>query len=205
MWKIDSIFLLWLHSATFTTERILPGTAETKSLKWLQVEPLHLSLQGDFYIWPEKICPRSFINYLKSFCTCPRLLLGKHCTNSALGKPFMVRRLQKIVLAGCRGCIWAYAEHIPVGSKHWGCKDVQGLVAVQQTNNHTLLLLKEEEFSGLAKVCWFRNMTVAPLELISAFSFCLLTPDMAFHLSSLSLLQALNPMSRDRCNVTVTQ
>lgn len=134
-----------------------------------------MSLQGNFYIWPGKIYPGSFINYLKSFCPCPRLLLRKHCTNSALGKPFMVRRLQKVVLAGCRGCIWTYAEHIPAGSEHWGCKDVQGLTAVRQTTHRTLLLPKEGKFCGLAKVRWFRNMTVAPLELISAFSFSLLT------------------------------
>jgi len=98
------------------------------------------------------------------------MFLGKHCTNSAPGKPSVVRRLQKMILVGCRGCIRAYVGCIPAGGKHWGCRDVQGLTGVQQATPHALLPPKERKFCGLAKVRWFRNMRITPLELV----FCLL-------------------------------
>lgn len=65
----------------------------------------------------------------------------------------MDRRLEKIVLATCRGCIRANVGCILVSGKHWGYKDVQP--DVRQATHHTLLLPKEGKFCGLAKVHWF--------------------------------------------------
>lgn len=113
------------------------------------------------------MCPWSFIIF-ESFCACLRILLRMHALCSK--EPFMVRRLQKVAWAGHEGSIRACAGCIPVGGKHWGCKDVQSLTAVRQARHHTLLRPKEGKFYGLAKSHLCRNLKFTPLELF----FCLL-------------------------------
>lgn len=187
MWQIDSICCGCIVLPS-ELKGILPGTAEAKSLKWLPGRAILLFIIRAFlHLAWENMSLVFYKLSLKASVCIQGCSLGS-IAQTAPGKPSVVRRLQKIVLAGCRVCIRAYVGCIPVGGKHWGCKGIQLFGRLHTTLCSCLTKGNSVDMQrSIGSEIW------KPL-LWSWFSACW-NQHTGFHLISSSLPQPLTPRS----------